>query len=158
MDKPRQDKGTEVVEGTAPNSSQPPTATGKSLLLPWLILGAVALLITYGKSDDAAKSADGRDARLAQDSFGEQLPGRTAEMCSDLGDLAEQTMRFRQTGGSKVDLLSVIDTRGSQETRILARAIIDDAYNSKLHSDPHLQALSIAAFRAVAEEACSSAD
>jgi len=65
-------------------------------------------------------------------------------------------MRFRQTGRSKLDLLDVIDRSGSQENRMLARAIVDDAYSSSLHSDPDLQAAFVFAFRAVVEDTCSN--
>jgi hypothetical protein len=156
MDKPQHDKGPEMVEGSAPSRSQPPTATGKSLFLPWLFLGALALLVTYGKNDDPTNPSDGRDARLGREDSGHNVPDRSATACAEWGKLAQQAMQFRQTGGSKADLLDVIDKSGNQENRMFAHAIVDDAYSSTLHSDPDLQAASILAFRAVVEDACSN--
>jgi hypothetical protein len=156
MDKLKHDKGSEVVEGSAPSLSQPPSA-GKSLLLPWLALGAVALLITYGKSDDASNQPDGRDARFERENSGHNFPDRSAAACSAWGKLAEQAMRIRQTGGSKTDLLEVISSSDNAENRVFARAIVDDAYNSTLHSDPVLQAGSVIAFGAAVEDMCSNA-
>jgi hypothetical protein len=156
MERPQQDKGPEVVEGTEPNSSRPPTALGKSLLLPWLILGAVALLVIYGKSDDATNSRDGRDARLERENSGHNVLDRSAAACSAWGKLAQEAMRVRQTGGSKADLLEVISSSDNAENRVFARAIVDDAYNSALHSDPDMKAFSILAFGGVVEEMCSN--
>lgn len=70
--------------------------------------------------------------------------------------LAEKTMQFRQAGGAKADLLDVVYGSGSQETQMLARAIVDDAYNSELHSDPGLKVASVIAYRRVVEEACTT--
>jgi len=53
MDRPEYDLELEAAQGSAPSSSQPPTATGKSTMLLWLLGGAVSLLILYGNSDGA---------------------------------------------------------------------------------------------------------
>ncbi|MBL9062592.1 hypothetical protein [Tabrizicola sp.] len=156
MDKLKQDNGSEVLEGSAPSLNQPPSA-GKSLLLPWLALGAVALLIIYGKNNDSSNQPDGRDARLERANSTNSFPDHSAAACSAWGKLAEQAMRVRQAGGSKADLLEVISSSDNAENRVFARAIVDDAYNSALHSDPVLQAASVIAFGAAVEDMCSNA-
>lgn len=155
MDRPQQDKGPEVVEGSVTSPTQP-TTIGVSSILPWIVGVVVVLLVLYWSSDRERNSTKVGAASLEQEATRQTVPDRSAVMCSELGELAEQAMHFRQTGGSKSDLLDVIDTRGSQETRMLARAIIDDAYNSTLHSDPDMQAVSASVFRALVEEACSN--
>lgn len=155
MDRPQHDRGPELVEGSAPTSSVP-TTIGVSSVLPWLLGGVVALLLLYGNTDRATNSTEGTGARLQREDHVQNVPDRSAAACSAWGKLAEQAMRFRQTGGSKADLLDVIDRSGNQEDRVLAHAIVDDAYSSALHSDPDLQAASILAFRAVVEDTCSN--
>ena len=118
----------------------------------------IVLAIVYPKEglNGAARSHGGRDARLAGEDSGEHSPYRADGNCLSLGALAEEAMLFRQAGGSKADLLDVIYVSGAPETQMLARAIVDDAYNSELHSDPGFSRLSATVFRALVEEACSS--
>lgn len=146
MDKPQDEKALNVLGEPLLSVSHQTKATNGWSKLFLLAGGAIVLLTLNGNGDGAARPQHERDARLVQE----------AVNCFELGILAQQAMQFRQAGGSKVDLLDVIYGSGSPETQMLARAIVDDAYNSELHSDPSLKAASILAFRGLVEETCST--
>lgn len=156
MDRPQHDKRPEEAEVSPGSLSKPTAAREKSSMLPWFLGGAVALLVLYGNSDWANSSRNGRDALAERESSEQVVSDFSASTCSAWGKLAEQAMSFRQNGGSKADLLDVIDKSGNEEHRMLAHAIVDDAYSSALHSDPDLRAASILAFRAVVKDTCSN--